>query len=119
MEWWLILMLMIGGLIFLMLVGLPVAFAFLLMNTVSAYFLWGGLSGLDGVIRGLFDSITLFALLPLPLFILMGEVMYNSGLVVHLIDTLDKLLGPNARQTRPAGIGWRRALIDDDWRQHG
>jgi tripartite ATP-independent transporter DctM subunit len=93
MEWWLIFMLMIGGLIFLMLVGLPVAFAFLLVNTVSAYFLWGGLSGLDGVIRGLFDSITVFALLPLPLFILMGEVMYNSGLIVHLIDTLDKLLG--------------------------
>jgi tripartite ATP-independent transporter DctM subunit len=93
MEWWLIFLLMIGGLVFLMLVGFPVAFAFLFVNTLAAYFLWGGISGLDGVIRGLFDSLTVFALLPLPLFILMGEVMYNSGLVVHLIDTLDKLLG--------------------------
>lgn len=93
MEWWLIFMLMIGGLIFLMLAGLPVAFAFLLMNSVFAYFLWGGLSGLDGVIRGIFDSITIFSLLPLPLFILMGEAMYNSGLVIKLIDALDKLLG--------------------------
>ncbi len=90
MEWWLILSLMIGGLIVLMLSGIPVAFAFLLVNTVCAALIWGGL---DGVIRGLFDSITVFSLLPLPLFILMGEVMYNSGLVLKLIDALDKLLG--------------------------
>ena len=93
MEWWLIFTLMIGGLIALMLVGMPVAFAFLTMNCVFAFFLWGGLSGLDGVIRGLFESITVFSLLPLPLFILMGEAMYNSGLVLKLIDALDKLLG--------------------------
>lgn len=93
MEWWLILSLMLGGLIVLMLVGIPVAFAFLLMNSVCAYLLWGGAGGLDGVIRGLFDSITVFSLLPLPLFILMGEVMYNSGMVLKLIDALDKLLG--------------------------
>jgi len=93
MEWWLLLTLMIGGLILLMLIGMPVAFAFLTMNTVCAYFLWGGVNGFDGVIRGLFDSITIFSLLPLPLFILMGEAMYNSGLVLKLIDALDKLLG--------------------------
>lgn len=93
MEWWLIFLLMIGGLIFLMLTGMPVAFSFLLINTVCAFFLWGGMSGLDGVIRGIFESITIFSLLPLPLFILMGEVMYNSGLVLKLIDALDKLLG--------------------------
>ncbi|MBW2609305.1 MAG: TRAP transporter large permease subunit [Deltaproteobacteria bacterium] len=93
MEWWLVFLIIFGGLIFLMLSGMPVAFAFLLMNTIFAYFLWGGLSGLHGVIRSTFQSVTIFALLPLPLFILMGEVMYNSGLVVNLIDTLDKLLG--------------------------
>jgi TRAP-type mannitol/chloroaromatic compound transport system permease large subunit len=93
MEWWLILTLMLGGLILLMLLGMPVAFAFLTMNTVCAYFLWGGVNGFDGVIRGLFESITVFSLLPLPLFILMGEAMYNSGLVLKLIDALDKLLG--------------------------
>ncbi len=93
MEWWLILSLMLGGLIVLMLIGIPVAFAFLLMNSVCAYLLWGGADGLDGVIRGLFESITVFSLLPLPLFILMGEVMYNSGMVLKLIDALDKLLG--------------------------
>jgi tripartite ATP-independent transporter DctM subunit len=93
MEWWLILTLMLGGLILLMLLGMPVAFAFLTMNTVCAYFLGGGVNGFDGVIRGLFESITGFSLLPLPLFILMGEAMYNSGLVLKLIDALDKLLG--------------------------
>jgi tripartite ATP-independent transporter DctM subunit len=93
MEWWQIFSILIGGLIVLMLIGMPVAFAFLSMNTIFAFFMWGGLSGLDGVIRGIFDSITKFSLLPLPLFILMGEAMYNSGLVQKLIDALDKLLG--------------------------
>ena len=90
MEWWQLFSMMVGGLILLMLAGMPVAFAFLSMNTLFAFFLWGGM---DGIIRGLFDSITNFSLLPLPLFILMGEAMYNSGLVQKLIDALDKLLG--------------------------
>jgi len=93
MEWWQFFSILIGGLIVLMLIGMPVAFAFLTVNTVFAFFMWGGLGGLDGVIRGTFDSITKFSLLPLPLFILMGEAMYNSGLVQKLIDALDKLLG--------------------------
>lgn len=93
MEWWQFFAILIGGLIVLMLIGMPVAFAFLSMNTMFAFFMWGGLSGLDGVIRGIFDSITKFSLLPLPLFILMGEAMFNSGLVQKLIDALDKLLG--------------------------
>jgi len=93
MEWWQLFSLLIGGLIVLMLIGMPVAFAFFSMNTIFAFFMWGGLDGLDGVIRGTFDSITKFSLLPLPLFILMGEAMYNSGLVQKLIDALDKLLG--------------------------
>jgi len=93
MEWWMVLALIFGGLIFLMLTGIPVAFSFLIINAILGYILWGGTPGLQLLINNIFESVTIFTLLPVPLFILMGEVMYHSGLVVHLLDSIDKWLG--------------------------
>jgi tripartite ATP-independent transporter DctM subunit len=93
MEWWLILIFIFGGLIALMLLGMPVAFCFLFVNAILGYLLWGGIPGLQQLVLNIFQSITIFILLPVPLFILMGEVMYHSGLVIHLLDTIDKWLG--------------------------
>jgi len=93
MDWWLVLIIIFGGLITLMLAGMPVAFSFLLINTILGFIVWGGVSGLQQLILNIFQSITIFTLLPVPLFILMGEVMYHSGLVVHLLDTIDKWMG--------------------------
>ncbi|MBW2609294.1 MAG: TRAP transporter large permease subunit [Deltaproteobacteria bacterium] len=93
MEWWMVLALIFGGLIFLMLTGMPVAFSFLFINAILGYILWGGAPGLQLLINNIFESVTIFTLLPIPLFILMGEVMYHSGLVVHLLDSIDKWLG--------------------------
>jgi tripartite ATP-independent transporter DctM subunit len=93
MDWSLTLIFIFGSLIVLMLSGLPVAFCFLAINAVMGFFLWGGISGLQQLILNIFQSITVFNLLPVPLFILMGEVMYHSGLVVHLIDAIDKWMG--------------------------
>ena len=93
MEWWMVLALIFGGLIFLMLTGMPIAFSFLIINAILGYILWGGTPGLQLLINNIFESVTIFTLLPVPLFILMGEVMYHSGLVVHLLDSIDKWLG--------------------------
>ena len=49
--------------------------------------------GLEQLILSIYTSVTTFVLLPIPLFILMGEVMFHSGIAVHMIDTLDKWLG--------------------------
>jgi len=38
-------------------------------------------------------SVTTFVLLPVPLFILMGEVLFHSGMGLHAIDVLDKWMG--------------------------
>ncbi len=35
----------------------------------------------------------MFSLLPVPLFILMGEVLFHSGLAFRAIDVLDKWMG--------------------------
>ena len=93
MEWWLIVSLLFGGMVFLLLTNLPIAFAFLVVNMVAAYFFLGGMPGLVGVVTGTFTSITTFTLLPVPFFILMGELIFHSGLGLNAVNVLDKWLG--------------------------
>ncbi len=93
MEWYLALLLIMGSFIILMLTGLPVAFCFMLVNIVGVLLWWGGLSGLERLIISIFDSVTMFILLPVLLFILMGEVTLHSGIAPRMIDALDKWLG--------------------------
>ena len=69
------------------------AFGFLLFNVITAFLLWGGEVGLHQLTLSIHSSVSSFVLLPVPLFILMGEVMYQSGLAQSMIDALDKWLG--------------------------
>lgn len=93
MDWWLILLIIFGCLIILMASGLPVAFTFLLFNIVGVYLFWGGEAGLSQLVLSMHSSIAKFTFLPVPMFILLGEVMFQSGLALNMIDTLDKWLG--------------------------
>ena len=93
MEWWLVISLLFGGMVFLLLTNLPIAFAFLVVNIVAAYFFLGGIPGLVAVVTGVFSSITTFTLLPVPFFILMGELIFHSGLGLNAVNVLDKWLG--------------------------
>ncbi|HBM12891.1 MAG TPA: C4-dicarboxylate ABC transporter permease, partial [Rhodospirillaceae bacterium] len=74
MDWMLILTLMLGGLVFLLAIGLPVAFAFITVNVIGAYFILGGTNGLVQMARNATSSVSNFQLAPIPLFILMGEI---------------------------------------------
>jgi len=65
----------------------------MVINVVGAFFLWGGEAGLEQFIVSIRSSVTSFTILPLPLFILMGEVMFHSGIAPLMIDTLDKWVG--------------------------
>lgn len=82
-----------GGLIILFASGMPVAFGFIFINIIGAYLLWGGTRGLEQLVFSMFDSICTFTLLPVPLFVLMGEVMFHSGMGFQMIEALDKWLG--------------------------
>jgi len=92
-AWPLVLAIILGSLLLLMLTGLPIAFCFMLINIVGAYVLWGGEVGLIQFIRSVCGSITIFTVLPVPLFILLGEVMFQSGISTQMMDALDKWLG--------------------------
>jgi tripartite ATP-independent transporter DctM subunit len=93
MDWWLTLIIIFGSLIIVMLSGLPVAFSFLLINLVGVVIFWGGTSGLEQLILSMGGSISTFTLLPVGLFILMGEVFFQSGMGLRAIDVLDKWMG--------------------------
>lgn len=92
MEWYSILLGALAILMLLMASGMPVAFCFMLINLVGAYFLWGGEVGLGQLIVSIYGSVTTFTLLPLSLFILMGETMFHAGISTQLIDTIGKWL---------------------------
>jgi len=71
---------------------MPVAFCFMLINVVGMYACFG-MVGLEQLIISIYRTLNSFILLPIPLFILMGEVMFHSGIAPVLIRTLDKWLG--------------------------
>ncbi len=84
--------LLFGGLMSLMAFGLPVAFAFLAINIVGASIFLGGEVGLIQFSRNAVQSITSFALTPIPFFVLMGEVLFHSGVAMKAIDAFAVLI---------------------------
>ncbi|MCG6879243.1 MAG: TRAP transporter large permease [Deltaproteobacteria bacterium] len=93
MEWWVPLLMIVGIFLLLLAVGLPVFLAFTAVDVLGIYFLWGGSAGLGQLIHSIFSSISSFVLLPVPLFVLMGELLFQSGVFVRALDTLDKWMG--------------------------
>ena len=92
MLWWQSLLMLFGALTLLLLVGLPAGFAFLAINLVGAVIYLGGEAGLMQVVRNSVASVTNFSLTPIPFFILMGEVLFHTGLAMRAIDSFDKAI---------------------------
>src|SRR4051812_36226953 len=84
--------LMLGGSTLLLFLGLPVAFSFLAINLLGAWLFLGGEAGLVQLARNSVGSVASFSLTPIPLFILMGEVLFHTGLAVKVIDGVERLI---------------------------
>src|ERR671938_811732 len=84
--------LMLGGSTLLLFLGLPVAFSFLVINLLGAWLFLGGEAGLIQLARNCVGSVASFSLTPIPLFILMGEVLFHTGLAVKVIDGVERLI---------------------------
>lgn len=93
MEWQIWLLLIFGMLLILMVTGMPIALCFFIINVIGMYLLFGGVMGLQNLINSLYSSLNTFILLPIPLFILMGEVMFQSKIAPTLIHVLGKWMG--------------------------
>jgi tripartite ATP-independent transporter DctM subunit len=92
MSWEAAAWLMLGGSTLLMFAGLPVAFSFLVINLLGAWLFLGGEAGLTQLARNSVGSVASFSLTPIPLFILMGEVLFHTGLAVKVIDGVERLI---------------------------
>ena len=93
MEWFESLALLLGSILFLMAIGMPVALAFLAANIVGAWFFMGGARGVTLLLNNGFGGLTNYALVPIPLFLLMGEIFFHTGLGARMFNAIDRLLG--------------------------
>jgi len=93
MEPWLAGIIIFGSLIVLFVSGLPVAFCFAAVNVAGVWIFWGGVKGLQQLCLSMFDSVTTFTLLPFPLFVLLGEILFRSGIATRAIEVVDIWLG--------------------------
>ncbi|MEM9394301.1 MAG: TRAP transporter large permease subunit [Pseudomonadota bacterium] len=93
MEWFEALALLLGAIVALMAVGMPVAIAFLAANILGAWVFMGGERGIVQLLNNGLGSLTTYALVPIPLFLLMGEVFFHTGLGGRMFNAIDRLLG--------------------------
>jgi TRAP-type mannitol/chloroaromatic compound transport system permease large subunit len=84
--------LLLAGSTLLLFLGLPVAFSFLAINLLGAWLWLGGEPGLAQLARNSVSSVMSFSLTPIPLFVLMGEVLFHTGLAVKVIDGMKRLI---------------------------
>ena len=101
MEWYSALAFLLGMILFFMFIGVPVALAFLAANMVGAtYFMGGNGDLLTQMSRGIgqlannaIPTVTTFNLMPVPMFLLMGEIFFFTGLANRMFGAIDKLMG--------------------------
>jgi tripartite ATP-independent transporter DctM subunit len=91
-AWGIAAWLMLGGSTVLLFIGMPVALTFITVNIIGAWLYMGGEAGLAQLARSSVSSITAFSLTPIPLFVLMGEVLFHTGLALKVIEGIERLI---------------------------
>jgi tripartite ATP-independent transporter DctM subunit len=92
MEWYTILLAGIAILFTFFLSGAPVFLAFLAAILVGVYVIIGPY-GFPMFANSILDTVSITSLASIPLFILMGELLFRSGTMDVLFDSIDKLVG--------------------------
>ena len=85
-------LMMLGGSTALLFIGMPVALTFITVNIVGAWLYMGGEAGLAQLARSSVSSVAAFSLTPIPLFVLMGEVLFHTGLALKVIEGVERLI---------------------------
>ncbi len=92
MEWYWAFALLLGMVIGFLMLGVPVAIAFITTNMI-AIIIFAGPDGLIQVVDNSTQLITRFILAPVPMFILMGALFFHTGLAMRVFDGLDAIFG--------------------------
>ncbi|EKV27717.1 TRAP-type C4-dicarboxylate transport system, large permease component [Caenispirillum salinarum AK4] len=93
MDWYVILIGVFFLLLALFAVGLPIFLSFLVLNLLGLFLLTGNLGGVLLVVNSMFSTGTSISLAAIPLFVLLGEILFRSGSVKILFNAVDALVG--------------------------
>jgi tripartite ATP-independent transporter DctM subunit len=92
MAWPVLLATFIGLLLVLLALGVPVFVAFLIINVGGIFYLLGT-AGFGLFANSVYETATSHSLSTIPLFILLGEILFRSGSVGALFNSVDTLVG--------------------------
>jgi len=93
MEWWLILLIFFTSFSVLIFIGVPVAFSFMFINVIGSFVFMGGVQGVKQLSFSIYSALSNFTITPIPLFILMGEIIFQSGIAFNALNVIDKFFG--------------------------
>jgi tripartite ATP-independent transporter DctM subunit len=80
------------ALVAVLLAGVPIYLGFLLLNGLGVLYLFGS-SGAGLLVNSVVDSLTSLNMTTIPLFVLMGEILFRSGAVEVVFDSVDSMIG--------------------------
>lgn len=92
MEWYYALSMLLGCVLILMIAGAPVAVAFFAANILGTFIFLRGEIGLSLMPMEYVFSISKYSLIPVALFILMGEILFQTGVAFRSIRAIDRLI---------------------------
>ena len=92
MEWQIALVMMLGIVCGGMFLGLPVVIAFFAANIIGTFVFLGGDPGLASMPMEFQRAIAKFSLTPIALFLLMGELLFHTGVAFKAIGAIDRLI---------------------------
>ena len=93
MDWQLAVLIVFASLVLLMMTGMPIAICFMFINVLGAILILGYPGGLDYIVQSMWSSLATFTIAPIPLFVLMGEMMFHSRLGGDVVRIVDQWLG--------------------------
>ncbi|WP_028320876.1 TRAP transporter large permease [Desulfatiglans anilini] len=79
--------------LFLFMTRMPVAYVMALVGFAGFSYMVSGIGGLNLLSRTIYESFASYGLTTIPLFILMGQFAFNSGIGRRMYDTANKFLG--------------------------
>ncbi len=92
MGWEIVLLLAIGPLMLFFVGGVPIFAAFLAINVAGTLALMGS-AGFGLFTNSIYDTVTSETLTTIALFVLMGELLFRSGSIDVIFDSLDTIMG--------------------------
>lgn len=92
MDWMIVLSIGIALLFVLFFLGVPIFIAFLIVNITGTLYAFGP-AGFGLFVNSIYNTATFTELATIPLFVLIGEILFRSGSMNVLLNSLDCLIG--------------------------